>query len=57
MDLRELRKAVEEVEDVDDLENVSFVRIIWVNFSGQHRCRVSSLYPVCFISLFIHFVV
>ncbi|KEH42128.1 glutamine synthetase domain protein [Medicago truncatula] len=39
MDLRELRKAVEEVEDVDDLENVSFVRIIWVNFVGQHRCR------------------
>ncbi|KEH42130.1 putative glutamine synthetase [Medicago truncatula] len=39
MDLSELRKAVEEVEDVDDLENASFVRIIWVNFLGQHRCR------------------
>jgi hypothetical protein len=57
MDLSELRKAVEEVEDVDDLENASFVRILWVNVLGQHRCRVSFLYPVSVTSLFIHFVV
>ncbi|AES69849.2 glutamate-ammonia ligase-like protein [Medicago truncatula] len=41
MDLIELSKAVKEVELVDELEsdNVSFVRILWVNISGQHRCR------------------
>jgi phage tail sheath gpL-like len=50
MDLIELSKAVEEVELVDDLESdVSFVRILWVNISGQHRCRVSFLYFVSFI--------
>lgn len=32
---------------IDDLESdISFVRIIWVDNSGQQRCRVSSLYPV-----------
>jgi hypothetical protein len=52
MDLIELSKAVEEVELVDDLESdVSFVRILWVNISGQHRCRVSFLY--CFFHLII----
>jgi len=36
-----------------DLEtDVSFVRIIWVDNSGQHRCRVSFLYPISV--LFIH---
>lgn len=51
MDLIELSKAVKEVELVDELEsdNVSFVRILWVNISGQHRCRVSFLYFVSFI--------
>ncbi|CAK8571474.1 unnamed protein product [Lathyrus sativus] len=40
MDLIELRKAVEEVEVVNELEiDVSFVRILWVDNSGQHRCR------------------
>jgi len=39
----------------DDLEtDVSFVRIIWVDNSGQHRCRVSFLYPVSVTSLVIH---
>jgi len=46
MDLPELRKAVEEVEVVDELESdlVSFVRIIWVDILGNHKCRVSMLY-------------
>lgn len=26
--------------------DVSFVRIIWVDGSGQHRCRVSTLSPL-----------
>ena len=39
----------------DDLEtDVSFIRIIWVDNSGQHRCRVSFLYPVSVTSLVIH---
>ncbi|XP_050889687.1 uncharacterized protein LOC127094974 isoform X2 [Lathyrus oleraceus] len=40
MDSIELGKAVEEVEVVNELEiDVSFVRILWVDNSGQHRCR------------------
>ncbi|KEH15956.1 type-1 glutamine synthetase 1 isoform X2 [Medicago truncatula] len=40
MDLIELSKAVENVELVDTLDtDVSFVRILWVDNSGQHRCR------------------
>jgi hypothetical protein len=32
---------------IDELESdVSFVRIIWVDNSGQHRCRVSSVYTI-----------
>lgn len=44
MDLIEMGKAVEEVEVVNELDvDVSFVRILWVDNSGQHRCRVSFL--------------
>ncbi|XP_058747378.1 uncharacterized protein LOC131620345 [Vicia villosa] len=48
MDLSELRKEVDEVELENELEidveneleiDVSFVRIIWVDHSGQQRCR------------------
>lgn len=38
----------------DDLEtDVSFIRIMWVDNSGQHRCRVSFHYPVSLTSLVI----
>lgn len=30
--------------------NVSLVRVIWVDASGQHRCRVSSLF-----TFYVHF--
>ncbi|GMY24961.1 protein flug [Fagus crenata] len=45
MDFTELREAIEEVDGhahniVALHSDVSLVRIIWVDGSGQHRCRV-----------------
>ncbi|KAI5395748.1 uncharacterized protein LOC127094975 [Lathyrus oleraceus] len=37
MDLNGLIKVVDEVDELES--DVSFVRILWVTHSGQHRCR------------------
>lgn len=40
------------MKEIDVSENdVSLVRIIWVDASGQHRCRVSFLYLFTFVFL------
>lgn len=56
MDLNGLIKVVDEVDELES--DVSFVRILWVTHSGQHRCRVRFLYYVSVILLysFIHYV-
>ena len=51
MDFAELREAIEEVDGhahniVALHSDVSLVRIIWVDGSGQHRCRVSTFFPL-----------
>ena len=51
MDFAELREAIEEVDGhaqniVALHSDVSLVRVIWVDGSGQHRCRVSTFFPL-----------
>lgn len=36
-------------EQNDSLTDVTLVRVMWLDFSGQHRCRVSCV--ICFLRL------